>query len=126
MDFSLSDEQRALTDLAAQIFKDLSPLERLKAVEQSDAGWDRDLWGELAKAGLLAAALPEEYGGSGGGFLDLCLLLEPPGPPAAMVPPLPTLAGAALPLVRFGTAAQKDRWLRDVAIGKAILSAALI
>jgi acyl-CoA dehydrogenase len=125
MDFSLSDEQRALTDLAAQIFKDLSPLERLKAVEQSDAGWDRDLWGELAKAGLLAAALPEEYGGSGGGFLDLCLLLEQHGRRAAMVPLLPTLAGAALPLVRFGTAAQKDRWLRDVAIGKAILSAAL-
>src|SRR4030095_15954250 len=128
MDFSLSDEQRALADLAAQSFKDLSPLERLKAVEQSDAGWDRDLWGELAKAGLLAAALPEEdggggggfldlwlllpraarlaamalpeeYGGSGGGFLDLCLLLEQHGRRAAMVPLLPTLAGAALPLV---------------------------
>ena len=125
MDFSLSDEQRALTDLAAQIFKDLCPLERLKAVEQSEAGWDQALWGELAKAGLLAASLPEEYGGSGGGFLDLCLLLEQQGRRAAMVPLLPTLAGAALPLVQFGTPAQKDRWLRDVAAGTAILSVAL-
>src|SRR6188474_3970864 len=125
MDFSLTDEQRALTELAAQIFKDLSPLERLKAVEQSEPGWDQTLWAELAKAGLLGASLPEEYGGSGGGFLDLCLLLQEQGRRAAMVPLVPTLAGAALPLVRFGSKAQKDRWLRDVVAGKAILSAAL-
>jgi len=125
MDFSLTDEQRALTDLAAQIFKDLSPLERLKAVEQGDPGWDQALWAELAKAGLLAAALPEEYGGSGGGFLDLCLLLQEQGRRAAMVPLVPTLAGAALPLVRFGSQAQKDRWLRDVAAGSTVLTVAL-
>src|SRR6185503_4414910 len=125
MDFSLSDEQRALTDLGAQILKDLSPLERLKAIEQSEAGWDRELWAELAKAGLLAASLPEAYGGSGGGFLELCLLLEQQGRRAATVPLLATLAGAALPLVRFGTSTQKDRWLPDVAAGKTILSAAL-
>jgi acyl-CoA dehydrogenase len=125
MDFSLTDEQRALVDLAAQIFKDLCPLERLKAVEQSEPGWDQSLWAELAKAGLLAVALPEEYGGSGGGFLDLCLLLQEQGRRAAMVPLLPTLAGGALPLVRFGSKAQKDRWLPDVGAGKAILTAAL-
>jgi len=125
MDFSLGDEQRALIDLGAQILKDLSPLERLKAIEQSEAGWDRELWAELAKAGLLAASLPEAYGGSGGGFLELCLLLEQQGRRAAMVPLLATLAGAALPLVRFGTSAQKDRLLHDVAAGKTILSAAL-
>jgi alkylation response protein AidB-like acyl-CoA dehydrogenase len=125
MDFSLTDEQRALTDLAAQIFRDLCPLERLKAVEQSEDGWDRELWGELAKAGLLAASLPEAYDGSGAGFLDLCLLLEQQGRRAAMVPLSATLAGAALPLVRFGSGAQKDRYLRDAAAGRAILSAAL-
>ena len=125
MDFSLTDEQRALVDLSAQIFKDLSPLERLKAVELSEPGWDQTLWAELAKAGLLAAALPEEFGGSGGGFLDLCLFLEQQGRRAAMVPLVPTLAAGALPLVRFGTKAQKDRWLRDVATGKTILTAAL-
>ena len=125
MDFSLTDEQRALVDLSAQIFKDMSPLERLKAIEQSEPGWDQILWAELAKAGLLAAALPEEYGGSGGGFLDLCLLLEQQGRRAAMVPLVPALAGGALPLVRFGSKAQKDRWLRDVAVGKALLTPAL-
>jgi len=125
MDFSLSDEQRALTELGAQIMKDLSPLERLKAIEQSEAGWDRELWAELAKAGLLAASLPEAYGGSGGGFLELCLLLEEQGRRAAMVPLVATLAGAALPLVRFGTSAQKDCHLHDVAVGKTLLSVAL-
>jgi alkylation response protein AidB-like acyl-CoA dehydrogenase len=43
-----------------------------------------------------------------------------------MVPLLSTLAGGALPLVRFGSKAQKERWLGEVAVGKAILTAALI
>lgn len=124
MDFSLTDEQRALTDLAAQILKDHSTPERLRAVEQSDAGWDAELWAELAKAGLLGAVLPEALGGSGGGFLEACLLLEQQGRRAAMVPLLPTLA-TALACVRFGTAAQRDRWLGGVAAGTTILTAAL-
>lgn len=126
MDFSLTDEQRALAELAAEIFRDRSPLERLKAIEQSDDGYDRELWEQLAKAGLIGAALPEAFGGSDGGFLELCLLLQEQGRRAAMVPLLPTLASAALPIVRFGSAAQKDRWLRDVAGGSAILTAALV
>ncbi|HUI27084.1 MAG TPA: acyl-CoA dehydrogenase family protein, partial [Candidatus Kryptonia bacterium] len=62
MDFSLTDEQRAISELAAQILGDRCSLERLKAVEASDDRYDRELWIELAKAGLLGAALPENVG----------------------------------------------------------------
>jgi acyl-CoA dehydrogenase len=120
VDFSLTDEQRALTELAARILKDFSPLERLKAVEQGEDGFDRALWAELAKAGLLGAPLPEAHGGSGGGFLELCLLLEEQGRRAAMLPLGATLAGAALPLARFGTPAQRERWLGAVVRGEAV------
>jgi alkylation response protein AidB-like acyl-CoA dehydrogenase len=125
MDFSLTDEQRALAELAGKILSDACTLERLKAVEHGDARYDPDLWAELAKAGLLGAALPENVGGSGGGFVEACLLLEQQGKRAAMLPLLSTIVAAAMPLARFGSPQQQQRWLPDVVSGKTLLSAAL-
>jgi alkylation response protein AidB-like acyl-CoA dehydrogenase len=125
MDFSLTDEQRALAELAAQILADHCTLERLKAIEAGDDRYDRDLWAELAKAGLLGAALPESAGGSGGSFLEICLLLEQQGRRVAPLPLLPAIVSAALPLARFGSPQQQQRYLPGVVSGERLLSAAL-
>jgi 3-oxocholest-4-en-26-oyl-CoA dehydrogenase beta subunit len=125
MDFSLTDEQRALADLAGQILTDKCTLERLKAVEHSDDRYDRDVWAALAKAGLLGAALPESAGGSGGGFVDACLLLDQQGKRVALLPLLPTIVSAAMPLARFGSSEQQQRYLPGVVAGTTVLSAAL-
>ena len=125
MDFSLTDEQRALADLAGQILTDKCTLERLKAVERSDDRYDAAVWAEFAKAGLLGAALPESVGGSGGGFVEICLLLDQQGRRVAMLPLLSTIVSAALPLVRFGSSEQQRRYLPGVVGGQTLLSAAL-
>jgi 3-oxocholest-4-en-26-oyl-CoA dehydrogenase beta subunit len=125
MDFSLTDDQRALADLAAQILTDRCTLERLKRIEASDDRYDRDLWVQFAKSGLLGAALPESVGGSGGGFVEICLLLEQQGKRVAPLPLLPTLVAAAMPLTRFGSPEQQQRYLPGVAAGDTLLTAAL-
>jgi len=125
MDFSLTDEQRALTDLAGEILTDRCTLERLKAIESSDERTDGELWAQLAKAGLLGAALPESAGGSGGGLVEICLLLEQQGKRVAMLPLLPTIVSGAMPLARFGSTAQQQRYLPGVVSGDTLLSAAL-
>lgn len=125
MDFSLTDEQRAASELMAQILTDRCSLERLKAVEGGDDRYDRELWSELAKAGLLGAALPENAGGSGGGFLEACLLLEQQGRRVALLPLLPTVVSAAMPIARFGSKQQQQRYLPGVVAGTTLLSAAL-
>ncbi|MFQ5665608.1 MAG: acyl-CoA dehydrogenase family protein [Candidatus Binatia bacterium] len=125
MDFSLSDEQHAMAELAARILADRCTLERLKAVEASDDRYDRQLWTEFAKAGLLGAALPERVGGSEGGLVEICLLLEQQGRRVAMIPLLPVIVSAAMPLARFGSAEQQQRYLPDVIAGKTLLTAAL-
>jgi alkylation response protein AidB-like acyl-CoA dehydrogenase len=125
MDFSLTDEQRAIADLAAQILTDRCTLGRLKAIEASDDGYDRELWAEFAKAGLLGAALPESAGGSGAGFVDVCLLLEQQGRRVAPIPLLAAIVSAAMPLARFGSAEQQQRYLPGVAAGTTLLTAAL-
>ena len=88
MDFSFSEEQEAVRELADRIFTDLSTQERLREMEIEPDGdrFDRKLWSELAAAGLLGIALPEDVGGAGLGFLETGLLAEAAGRTAAYVP----------------------------------------
>lgn len=125
MDFSLTDDQKALAELAEQILSDASTLERLKAIEASPERVDREAWAKLAQAGLLGTAIPESYGGSGYGFVELCLLLERVGRTVSHVPVVPTLVCGAGAIAEFGDAAQKERFLPRVARGEALLTAAL-
>ncbi|HKA92260.1 MAG TPA: acyl-CoA dehydrogenase family protein [Acidimicrobiia bacterium] len=125
MDFSFTEEQEAVRELAAQVFAGHATTERVKQVEASETRVDRELWRALADAGLLAIALPEEHGGSGLGLIELCLLLEEQGRRVAPVPLWPTVVLGALPLAELGTPEQQRRWLPGVASGDVILTAAL-
>jgi alkylation response protein AidB-like acyl-CoA dehydrogenase len=126
MDFGLTEEQEATRDLARQILSDRVTHERLKEIAAGGEGIDRDTWAELAKAGLLGIALPEDAGGSGLGFVALCLLLEEVGRTVAPVPVLPTVVLGALPIAEFGSGAQRQRYLPGVVSGDTVLTAALV
>jgi 3-oxocholest-4-en-26-oyl-CoA dehydrogenase beta subunit len=126
MDFSLTEEQEATRDLARQILSDRITHERLKELEAGGEGFDRDTWAELAKAGLLGIALPEDAGGSGLGFVALCQLLEEVGRTVAPVPVLPTVVLGALPIAQFGAEEQPQRYLPGVVAGDTVLTAALV
>lgn len=125
MDFSISEEQQDLVDLARKILEDLATNDRLREVEAAEPVFDAELWAALGKANLLGLALPEAQGGSGYGFFELCLLLEELGRVTAPVPALETLALGALPIIEFGSDAQKKQYLSGVASGDGVLTAAL-
>jgi 3-oxocholest-4-en-26-oyl-CoA dehydrogenase beta subunit len=125
MDFSLTEEQVAVRDLAAQIFEGKAPVGRVKEIEATSERIDRELWAELALANLLGIALPEDVGGSGFGMVELALVLEQQGRRVAPVPIWPTVVLGALPLAEFGSAAQRAAWLPDVVSGDVFLTAAL-
>ncbi len=128
MDFSFSEEQEAVRELADRIFTDLSTQERLREMETDPTSdrFDRKLWSELAGAGLLGIALPEDVGGAGLGFLETGLLAEAAGRTAAYVPVVECLAAAAAAIARFGTAAQQQQWLPGVVAGDTVLTTALV
>ena len=125
MDFTFTDEQTALRELAREILESEVTLERLKAVESAGEGFDADTWGRLAASNLLGLAVPEAQGGMGMGFVELCALLEEVGRAVAPVPAWPALVLGALPLARFGSDAQRERWLAPLARGEVVLTGAL-
>jgi alkylation response protein AidB-like acyl-CoA dehydrogenase len=125
VDFSFTEEQEAVRDLARQILQDRSDAEHIAAIERSEEGIDRELWQSLAEANLLGVAIAEEYDGSGFGFTELCLMLEEQGRALCPVPLLASLVMAGLPIAEFGSEAQRRRLLPKLASGEAILSAAL-
>src|ERR1700716_3015978 len=121
MDFSLSEEQEATRDLARQILSDRETHEHLKELEAGGDGFDRDTWAELAKAGLLGIALPEDAGRSGLRVVALCQLLGEIGRAVSPVRVLPTVVLGALPIAAFGTDAQRQQHLPGVVDGDTVL-----
>ena len=120
MDFELTDELRAVTDLGEQVMGEHAAPERLAGIE-ADGGFDADLWDALADTGLLGVALPEAVGGGGQGFLAAHLLFEAAGRHVAHVPLWETLT-AAFGLARVGG---HDDLVGEVTRGRALLTVAL-
>ncbi|MBS0580895.1 MAG: acyl-CoA/acyl-ACP dehydrogenase [Proteobacteria bacterium] len=124
MDFSYSQEQRDLRDVAARMFAQRFTDEHRKAFARSGEPFDARLWSACADAGLLGAAIGTDRGGSGLGLTEVCLMLEEQGRTLAALPLCETLLLGALPLERFGGPAQHPR-LRQVLAGTLLLTAAL-
>jgi len=126
MDFGFSEEQREVQNLARQILSEQVSPEKLAAFDEfKQERFDQDLWQTLAEAGLLGVAIEEEFGGMGFGFTELALFVEEVGRTIAPVPVISHLVSAALPLQRFGSNEQKQRWLPGAANGSQLLTAAL-
>jgi len=125
MNFSFSDDQNAIRELAHQIFTDRSTDEFLLAFSRGDETYDETLWRTLADQGLLGVAIPEDCGGSGLGLIELCLVLEELGRRVAPTPVYSSLVLGGLPIAEFGTAAQRQTFLGALARGEIKLSAAI-
>jgi alkylation response protein AidB-like acyl-CoA dehydrogenase len=125
MDFTLTDEQQAIAELAHRILSEQLPPERLRDLEQTDTWFADDVWAELGRADLLGIALPEADGGGGYGILEACLIAEQVGRSVAPVPYLSTIVASAMPVARFGTETLRKQLLPDVIAGTSTLAFAL-
>jgi 3-oxocholest-4-en-26-oyl-CoA dehydrogenase beta subunit len=125
MDFTLTLAQDELGALSRQILTDLVTQVRLREIEAGENRFDAALWSDLAKAGVLSAALPETVGGAGLGLLAQCSVLVEIGRTVAPVPYLASIVLGASALAAFGAPDQQERWVAPAARGEVILAAAL-
>ena len=124
MDFTFTPEQDEAAELAARILKDRATNERMKEVEAGGDRHDPELWKDLADAGLLSLAVPEEYGGAGLGLVELCRVLVEVGRTVAPVP-LATHGACARAIADLGSPEQRGGWLAGAATGERLLTAAV-
>ena len=122
MDFDLTDDQRLLTDSVNRLLGDQYTFEKRKAFLKAPEGWSTALWGQYAELGLLGLPFAEEFGGFGGGAVDVMLLMQAFGRHLVLEPYLATvvLGGTAIKLA--GNAEQQGDILPGVAEGSTKLA----
>jgi alkylation response protein AidB-like acyl-CoA dehydrogenase len=82
-----------------------------------------ELWQEAGRAGFIGVNLPEQYGGGGAGMYELAIVgeeLNAAGCGLLMLVVSPAINGTIIS--RFGTEAQKQRWLPGIASGESIMA----
>ncbi len=122
MDLTLTSEQELLASTAREFLEARCPSSHVREMAHSPAGHAPELWKEIAELGWIGMALPETHGGSGAGFLDLCLVIEQMGRVQLPSPFVPTVVLGALPVARFGSAELADRLLPGVVAGEEVLT----
>lgn len=120
MNFDFSDEQKQLQDHIRRFLTDKCGSDVVREVLDGDAPFDRDLLKGLGELGVLGAAIPEEYGGSGMGPLELCLVAEELGRAIAPAPVLSSIYLAAGFLMAAGSEEQKQAWLPKLCTGEKV------
>lgn len=126
MTLVLSQEAQMVRDTALEFFRERSPVTALRRLRDSNdpAGFDRDLWRQIAELGWTGFLVAEDDGGSAFGLMGLIQVMEAAGRTLAATPLLSTaLLGAAL--LSLGTAAQKDAYLAPLLVGELITALAL-
>jgi alkylation response protein AidB-like acyl-CoA dehydrogenase len=117
MYFDLNDEQQAIRSTARDFLAARYKSERIRELAESENGFERADWQEMAELGWPGLALPEEWGGQGLGIVELAVLFEEMGYALAPSPLLSnTIAGLALALC--GSDDQRERFLRPLAAGE--------
>jgi 3-oxocholest-4-en-26-oyl-CoA dehydrogenase beta subunit len=121
MDFEPNEEQRLLCEAARRFLAHEFPPARLREVEVQGLQAFLPVYRKMGELGYLGLAIPEEAGGSGGGWLDLALFAEEAG--RALVPALQitSMVIGAQALLGMDDAGRQSERLRALAAGTAVL-----
>jgi alkylation response protein AidB-like acyl-CoA dehydrogenase len=124
MGFVLTEDQELIRRSARSFVQGRLPISHLRTLRdrQDRLGYSREIWKDLAAAGLVGVALPERYGGGGLGHAELGLVLEEVGRTLAPTPFLSTILLSANAILTGGSEAQKEEWLPAIASGERIVA----
>ncbi len=125
MELGLTEEQEMLKTSARDFLEKECPKQLVRQLDESDKGYSPELWRKMAELGWMGLVFPEKYGGSGGSFLDLIVLLEAMGYNILPGPFLSTVVLGGLTILAAGSEEQKKEFLPKVANGETILTLAL-
>ena len=127
MGLILTEDQLILRDMAKNFFDEKSPVERMRALRdsQDETGFTRDLWKEMAELGWIGILFPEAVGGADMGYGELGVILAECGRVLAPEPFVSTVLLGGNAILLGGNEPLQKELLPDVCSGDRILSLAI-
>jgi len=125
MKLNLTEEQEMIKKTARDFLVDKCPKTFVTQMEESETGYSKELWKEMAELGWMGLAFPEKYGGGDMNFLDLAVLLEEMGRACLPGPFFSTVVLGGLPILDLGNEEQKQEYLPKLISGEKIFTLAL-
>ena len=125
MNFAFNEEQEELRKTVRQFLEAKSPESAVREQMDTDAGFDAAVWSQMGEQmGLQGLIVPEEFGGSGYGYIELIVVLEEMGRALLCAPFFSTVVLAANTLIHSGDDAAKAAHLPGIAAGETIATLA--
>jgi len=126
MDFAFTPEHEELRQTVRRFLQDRSDEATVRRLMVTDEGFDRSTWAQLAEQlGLTALIVPEAYGGSGLGPVELAITLEEMGRALFCAPYFSTAVLSVAALNEAASDEAKQELLPEIAAGKKIVALAL-
>jgi alkylation response protein AidB-like acyl-CoA dehydrogenase len=126
VDFAFSDEQEQLREVVRKYLASTSPEAEVRRLMATTAGYDDLVFKDMAsQLGLQGIAIPEQYGGSGFGFLELSVILEEMGRALLCAPYFSTVVLAAQALLESGDDEACRAFLPRIASGDLVATFAV-
>ena len=125
MNFAFTEEQDELRSTIRAFMEAKSSEEAVREQMETENGYDVDVWSQMAEQmGLQGLHIPEEYGGSGFGYVELGIVLEEMGRALLCAPFFSSVVLAANTLLQSGDDAAKAAHLPGIAAGSTIATVA--
>jgi len=124
MDYFLTEDQLMIKELARRIAEERIKPVRAELDEKEAFPWE--IIKEMATSDMFGIFIPEEFGGLGGGCLELVLAVEELSRACSGVAiSFAATALGSFPIILFGSQGQKQRYLPDIAAGRRLAAFAL-
>ena len=120
MNFSFSNEQILMQEEVKKLLDKENSVKRNRTILEGEEKFDEELWKSLVAMGLTATTIPEEYGGIGMGFLELCVIAEELGRGIAPVPFSSSVYLATTAILNSSNEDLKKEYLPKLAGGEII------
>jgi alkylation response protein AidB-like acyl-CoA dehydrogenase len=125
VNFAFSEEQEELRKVVRQFLESKSSETAVREQMETEQGYDEAVWKQMAEQlGLQGLVIPEEFGGSGYGFIELVVVLEEMGRRLLCAPYFSSVVLATQTLLHSGDDAAKKELLPGIASGETIATLA--
>jgi len=126
IELGLNEEQTMLKKMARDFLATETPKTFVRQMMNDEVGHSPEKWKKMAELGWQGLVFPEEFGGSAMSFRDLTILCEEMGRAVLPGPFYSTVILVGLPILDFGTDAQKKKFLPKIAGGEMVCTLAAL